>query len=119
MKACPLCAEVLEDHDLVCPYCDAQATPSGWRVVDYAGPGGPVSSGTNGMAIASFVCSLLFFVWFVPSILAVTFGFVAKRQLRESMGQQAGAGLATAGIVLGWMGVALLAVLVFFAVTRA
>lgn len=119
MKACPLCAEVLEDADLVCRWCDAQATPEGWRVAAYAGPRAAVRTGTNGMAIASFVCSLLFFIWFIPSILAVVFGFVARRQLRDSMGQQSGAALATAGIVLGWIGVALLAALIFFTVARA
>jgi len=119
VKACPLCAEAMADDALVCPWCDAQATPDGWRVAAYGGPGARVRTGTNGMAVASFVCSLLFFVYFIPSILAVVFGHVARRQLRDAGGQQRGAGLATAGLVLGWIGVAALAVIVVVLVVLA
>ena len=119
MKACPLCAEALEDEDLVCRWCDAQATPDGWSVVGYAGPRTTARTGTNGMAVASFVCSLLFFVYFIPSILAVIFGHVARRQLRDSMGQQGGAGLAMAGLVIGWLGVAALAVVIVVLIVAA
>lgn len=119
MKACPLCAEAMPDDALVCPWCDAQATPDGWRVAGYAGPGTRLRTGTNGMAIASFVCSLFFFVWFIPSILAVVFGHVARRQLRDAGGHQRGAGLATAGLVIGWLGVAALAAIIVFVIVTA
>jgi hypothetical protein len=66
---------------------------------------------TNGLAIASLVLGVLWIYWF-GSILALVFGYVARRQIREE--NQDGAGLALAGIVLGWIGVAtLLAVIVF------
>src|SRR5688572_27735123 len=81
VKACPLCAEELQDGALVCPWCGAQASPTGWAVAGYAGPGTAApAGGTNGFAVASLVCSLLFFLWFIPSILAVIFGHVARRQ---------------------------------------
>jgi hypothetical protein len=58
---------------------------------------------TNGMAIGSLVCSLC---GFIPpaTILAVIFGHVARRQIR-STGQR-GDGLAMAGLVIGYIGVA-------------
>jgi hypothetical protein len=58
---------------------------------------------TNGMAIGSLVCSLC---GFIPpaTILAVIFGHVARRQIR-STGQR-GDGLAMAGLVIGYLGVA-------------
>jgi Domain of unknown function (DUF4190) len=62
---------------------------------------------TNGMAVASLVLGILWIYW-IGSILALVFGYVAKNQIRER-GEQ-GAGLATAGIVLGWVGVGILGV---------
>jgi hypothetical protein len=62
---------------------------------------------TNGLAIASLVLGILWLYW-VGSILALIFGYRARRQIDESNGAQGGRGLAIAGIVLGWIGVALL-----------
>jgi hypothetical protein len=59
------------------------------------------NTGTNGMAVASFVLSLL---WLggLGSLLAVIFAPIAKRQMRTS--GQGGSGLATAGLVIGIVG---------------
>lgn len=61
------------------------------------------STSTNGMAIASLICGLLFFGG-IGSILALIFGYQAKNEIRASQGIQGGDGMATAGIVLGWIG---------------
>jgi hypothetical protein len=71
----------------------------------YPGYGYPVQRPTNGFAIASLVLGILW-VWWVGSILALIFGYVARRQIRER--GQSGDGLAIAGIVLGWVGVGVL-----------
>jgi hypothetical protein len=70
---------------------------------------------TSGKAIASLVLGIGGFVIFpvVLSILAIVFGRSAKREIAERPGL-GGAGLATAGIVLGWIGVALTVVAVLF-----
>ena len=60
---------------------------------------------TNGMAIASMVLGILWLYW-IGSILALVFGYTAKKQIRER--GEAGGGMATAGIVLGWVGVGFL-----------
>lgn len=65
------------------------------------------TSGPNGMAIASVVLGALWLYW-LGSILALVFGYIAKSQMRAAGEGQEGAGLATAGIVLGWIGVAIL-----------
>ena len=57
---------------------------------------------TNGLAIASMVLGILWLYW-VGSILALVFGYIARNQIRER--GEAGGGMATAGIVLGWIGV--------------
>ena len=65
----------------------------------------PVGQTTNGLAIASLVLGIVW-VFGLGSILAVIFGFVARKQIRESGGRQGGGGMAIAGIVLGFVGVA-------------
>jgi uncharacterized protein DUF4190 len=57
---------------------------------------------TNGFAIASMVLGILWLYW-IGSILALVFGYVAQSQIRER--GEAGGGTATAGIVLDWIGV--------------
>ncbi len=68
------------------------------------GPPGFQTPGTNGMAVASMVLGILWIYW-IGSILALVFGYLALGQIRQR-GQQ-GYGMATAGIVLGWVGVAI------------
>jgi hypothetical protein len=45
-------------------------------------------------------------VFGIGSILAVIFGFVARKQIKDSGGRQSGGGMALAGIILGFVGVA-------------
>jgi hypothetical protein len=40
-------------------------------------------------------------------VVAVILGFVARNQIRQSQGRQGGDGLALAGIILGFVGIAL------------
>ncbi|MGI9120420.1 MAG: DUF4190 domain-containing protein [Acidimicrobiales bacterium] len=68
---------------------------------------------TNGMAIASMVLGIIWLMW-LGSILALIFGYIAKRQIRER--GEAGSGMATAGIVLGWIGVGILSLYVLGAI---
>jgi Domain of unknown function (DUF4190)/Domain of unknown function (DUF1707) len=67
----------------------------------------PVNSTTNGLAVASFVCGLLQMFMGITTIPAIVLGHMARKQIRQN-GQQ-GDGLAVAGLVLGWLGVALFA----------
>jgi hypothetical protein len=66
----------------------------------------PVSGGTNGFAIASMVLGILW-IWWIGSILAVIFGHVALGQIARQ--NQSGRGMAIAGLVLGYIGLLLLA----------
>ena len=58
---------------------------------------------TNGFAIASLVCGIVNMG--IGSVLALVFGYIAKREIDASNGTQGGRGLAIVGIVLGWIGV--------------
>ena len=67
-------------------------------------------SPTNGMAVASLVCScvgIIPFLFGIPCILGVIFGFVARGQIRRTNGVQGGRGLAFAGISVGFSLIAL------------
>jgi mannose/fructose/N-acetylgalactosamine-specific phosphotransferase system component IIC len=64
---------------------------------------------TSGNAIASVVLGTVGFVlWlaFIPSILAIVFGNRARAEIRANP-SMAGEGLATAGIIVGWVGIAI------------
>jgi hypothetical protein len=71
----------------------------------------PVHTGTNGMAIASLVLGIIWIYW-IGSLLAIIFGHVALGQIRRSSPEQGGRGLAIAGLVLGYLGLALLVLLI-------
>lgn len=66
----------------------------------------------NGRAIASFVLSLMSYALLplLGGILAVVFGRRAQREIQQDPAQ-AGEGLATAGIVLGWVNIAIIGTL--------
>ena len=78
--------------------------PPGHGQPPYGQPPHGQSQGTNGMAIAALVTSLL------CSPLGIILGFVAKGQIKKT--GQSGNGLATAGIVIGVVSM-LLGLLVF------
>jgi hypothetical protein len=66
----------------------------------------------NGLAVASLACACGGWLFFVPAVLAVIFGFVARSQIHQSAGRQGGDGLAVAGIVVGFAWIALFVILV-------
>lgn len=71
-------------------------------------PPAPAVIPTSGMAIASLVLGIsgLTVLPFLGSILALIFGYTARKEIREHPDRVSGDGLAVAGIVLGWISVA-------------
>ena len=66
---------------------------------------------TNGMAVASLVCGLLqVFSLGITAIPAVILGHLARGQIRRT--GERGDGMATAGLVLGWLGIAFFVLIV-------
>ena len=61
---------------------------------------------SNGLAVASLVLGILW-LFGIGSVMAVVFGHVAHGQIDASHGTQVGRGMATAGLVLGYIGVAI------------
>jgi hypothetical protein len=65
---------------------------------------------TNGLAIASLVlgiAGLLFYACGVASVLALVFGYMSRGQIDRDPQNQGGRGMAIAGIIMGWIGVAI------------
>jgi Domain of unknown function (DUF4190) len=111
VKACPQCGQEIQDAAIKCRYC------KNWLVPPPTGLEGVPSqivirpSTTSGMAIASLVMGLLWMYW-IGSILAICLGYAARREIRNNAGRIEGQGMATAGIVLGWIGIGMLALLI-------
>jgi uncharacterized protein DUF4190 len=62
----------------------------------------PIAPSTSGFAIASLVLSIVC-LFGIGSLLAIIFGFRARREIRVSRGYLTGDGLAVAGIVIGFV----------------
>ncbi|GAA3393234.1 DUF4190 domain-containing protein [Cryptosporangium minutisporangium] len=71
----------------------------------------------NGLALASMITSICSFVMCggLPGIVGAILGHKAKKQIRET--GEDGEGMATAGIIIGWIGFGLsMALILFYAV---
>ena len=69
---------------------------------------------TAGMAVASLVLGIIslgFNVLFVPTILAIVFGFVALGQIKNNI-NLTGRGMAVAGIICGIIGALIVIILI-------
>lgn len=79
-----------------------QIPSEGYAPPPYPGYGyPPPSARTNGLAIASFICSLAALSMCVTAPVGAILGHVARRQIRER--GERGAGMALAGVIIGWV----------------
>jgi hypothetical protein len=105
MAYCRRCGEQI-DPGIRCPNC-------GW-----AEPAAPVHRSNDGRAVASLVLGIVGLVIcpVVPSVIAIVVGNEARARLADEP-ETAGASLARAGVILGWIGVAIVggALLLFLA----
>ena len=118
-RTCAMCGSQADAAARFCPTCGARldSEPSGGADRGRATAADaldPATSGrvprTNGFAVASLVLGLV--TGGVGSLLAVIFGHHARRQIRESDGEQSGGGMALAGVTLGWLGLIAAVILV-------
>ena len=119
--SCSRCGQLVGVGAKFCPACGA-AIPATVLGADGQAPGvaqpalahgvaHPAPQTTNGLAIAGMVLGILWLYW-IGSILALIFGYVARGQIAASAGRQGGGGMAIAAIVLGWVGVGALSLII-------
>jgi hypothetical protein len=84
--------------------------PPGWQPSPVPPPGYYYAQQgrTSGLAVASMVLGIVWVYW-IGSILAVIFGHIAISQTNRDPNLR-GRGMAVAGLVLGYVGIALLVV---------
>ena len=110
---CPQCGQTVPEGASFCPTCGRQnpltnAGPAGLPPLTPIGAPGPVTvEKTSGMAIASLIFGILF-LFFPLNILAIVFGHISLSQIKKSAGRLGGKGLAIAGLVLGYLGIAMI-----------
>jgi ribosomal protein L37AE/L43A len=106
-KTCPECAERVQGAALVCRFC-------GYRFAGRQQAAAPAEANTSGAAVAAFICSLVG-LW----VAGIPLGIHAQRQIDKSGGRKTGRGFATAGIILGVLGLIGTVVLIILIVAAA
>jgi Domain of unknown function (DUF4190) len=111
LKQCTNCRGNLADFVPLCPYCGvSQPVPQvSTAPQDWAPPQG------SNKAIASLVCGVLF-LCAPASIAAIILGHLALADIKRSANRMTGHGLAMAGVVMGYLGIALTTIYIVFVV---
>lgn len=122
MASCPNCGNTVAEQAKFCPSCGAVQPSRPAGPTPPAMPGmqpPPFQTGyaprrTEGMAVASLVLGIagIIICPLICSILAIVFGSQAKGKIAADPSLE-GEGMAKAGVVLGWIGIALSILWVF------
>lgn len=110
MGYCSSCGyQIQQGSAKFCPQCGVQlplvGTPTNAPTPPAVpSPGPPVTPETSGLAVGSLICGILFFI-FPSAIAAIVMGHISRAEIRRSEGRKTGAGMALAGLVLGYAGI--------------
>ena len=105
---CSNCGHPLPHSSRFCAGCGQAVTVQSATVVT-SGVSTPPLSGmpeTSGLAIGSLIAGIFSFI-FPAAIAAIVLGHIARSNIRKSAGRSTGDGMALAGLILGYMGIAL------------
>jgi len=119
MRYCTFCGQQVSEGASACVHCGrafplgspSQRSPVGTSPAQ----GFPPASETSGLAIGSLVCGLLLFFW-PASLAAVIMGHISRSQIKNSGGRTTGAGMALAGLILGYIGISIVPLLIIAAI---
>jgi len=103
---CNRCGQPLLENSQFCGSC-GEAVP----ITPTAGTTPPA---TSGMAIGSLISGIFSF-FFPAALAAIVLGHIARSNIRKSAGRITGNGIALAGLILGYMGLAFIPVILIVA----
>jgi type IV pilus assembly protein PilA len=117
---CSQCGTSNADGSQFCSKCGATLSsssapgfaPSAIPVSAQPFPAGPVQ--TSGKALASLICGIFFLV-LPTSVAAIILGHLSLSEIRKSAGRLGGRGLAMTGLILGYLGVAMIPLILIIA----
>lgn len=110
---CTRCGKSIDNEDKFCRACGTPAAgPVGAPASVPVAPIGPAQTSTK--AIISLVCGLCLF-FFPLSVVAIILGHLSLSEIKKSAGRLAGEGIATAGLILGYVGVATIPIILIIA----
>jgi type IV pilus assembly protein PilA len=121
---CGTCGAVVPDGSQFCNRCgqlvSGQAGSQGATVPtvrSYAGSYTPPlpDAPTSGKALASMISGIFGFILFVPAIPAVVLGHMSRSEIQKSNGRLKGDGMAVAGMVMGYLVLAMIPVILILA----
>jgi len=112
---CNQCGQTLLENSQFCGRCGkavaTQATVA--TAVPSASPAYATPE-TSGLAIGSLIAGIFSFI-FPAAIAAIVLGHIARSNIRKSAGRLTGDGMALAGLILGYMGLAFIPVILIIA----
>jgi type II secretory pathway pseudopilin PulG len=111
---CRYCGGAVAVGAYFCRACGKDLTAAATPPVPDPGPAVTGPAITDGKAIASLICGLLFF-FFPAAIVAIILGHISLSQIRKSAGRLRGEGLAIGGLVLGYLGIVFIPVILIIA----
>ena len=118
MAYCRNCGSKISEEAAYCPNCGARCAKEDPSVQQQ-----PVVAKTEPMAVAALIMGLLtIFSYYggeLTGILAIVFAKSAKRKIEASKGLLDGTGMATAGQVIGTIGLIFWGVILFLAIIVA
>jgi type IV pilus assembly protein PilA len=107
MKNCLSCATLNPDDVQFCSSCGARfGVPS--PAITALTPG---EARTSGKAIGSLISGFLFFI-FPAAIVAVVLGHISLSEINRGRGRVRGRGMAIAGLILGYIGIAFIPLII-------
>lgn len=108
---CTHCGNSIGDQDNFCRACGIPAGNTAATPILITDPG-PTT--TSMKAVLSLVFGVCFFFFPLP-VVAIILGHLALSEIKKSAGRLTGSGLATAGLVLGYLGVAAIPIILIIA----
>lgn len=103
---CNRCGQPLPENSQFCESCG--------EAVPITPTAGTTPQETSGLAIGSLIAGLFSFI-FPAAITAIVLGHIARSNIRKSAGRLTGNGMALAGLILGYMGLAFIPVILILA----